>query len=183
MQSAKTVQSEEVRKHLHDAHNRVMSVAALEQHLVTSRLGEIELHKYLTDLCGSISASMIRNHDHLTLEVDADESVTAPDISMSLGLIVTELVINALKHAFPEHRSGKITVGYKADGPDWELAVADNGVGMPKTPKTTKGGLGTSIVEALAEKLHAEVRITDTAPGTRVSIIHSNSEQILHTAI
>ena len=49
---------------------------------------------------------------------------------MSLGLIVTELVINALKHAFPDHRKGKIVVSYHCDGDAWTLSVADDGVGI-----------------------------------------------------
>ena len=102
MQSARKVQSEEARSHLHDAHQRVMSVASLQHQLAASHVGDVELRPYFTALCESIGASMIRDHDKLSLDVDVDDSVTNADASVSLGLIVTELVINALKHAFPE---------------------------------------------------------------------------------
>ena len=173
MQSARRVQSEETRLHLHDAHNRVMSVAALQQHLATSSVSDIELRPYLTDLCRSIGASMIRDHNQLSLDVSSDASVTGADISVSLGLIVTELVINALKHAFPDHASGKIKVGYEADGPAWTLSVSDNGIGMPAVSEDNRSGLGTSIVQALARKLDAKVEVSDADPGTKVAIVHT----------
>jgi two-component sensor histidine kinase len=87
-------------------------------------------------------------------------------------LVVTELVINALKHAFPGHRAGAIVVRYNSQGPNWTLSVSDNGVGMPTEPYTGKPGLGTNIIEALAKRLEAEVEISDAHPGTVVSIVH-----------
>jgi len=51
--------------------------------------------------------------------------------SISLGLIVTELVINALEHAFPKQETGRIVIDYRSAGTDWTLTVTDNGVGMP----------------------------------------------------
>src|ERR1700676_2762216 len=104
---------------------------------------------------------MIRAPNQLTLEVTADESVASADVSVSLGLIVTELVINALKHGFPGRRRGKIMVGYRSRGPAWTLSVGDNGVGMPKDASSAKPGLGTSIVGALAQQLDARVQVVD----------------------
>lgn len=173
LQNARKVQSNESRIHLVDAHQRVMSVAALQQQLATSRAGEVELRPYFNALCQSIGASMIRDHDQLSLNVDADGSVTSPDTSVSLGLIVTELVINALKHAFPDNRNGKISVGYHSRGPNWTLFVSDDGIGMPADPTSAKAGLGTSIVQALAKQLSAEVNVSGANPGTRVSIVHT----------
>jgi two-component sensor histidine kinase len=87
-------------------------------------------------------------------------------------LIVTELIINALKHAFPETvKSGKIIVNYVADGSAWALTVGDDGVGAPEK---SIPGLGTGIVEALAKQLKARVEIRDAHPGTLGSIIHAS---------
>jgi two-component system, sensor histidine kinase PdtaS len=175
MQSARRVASAETRGHLQDAHSRVMSVAALQQQLAASRLGEVELRGYFTELCDSIGASMIQDRDKLFLRVEADNGVSTADASVSLGLIVTELVINALKHAFPNGRGGNILVGFQSQSSDWTLSVSDDGVGMPKGSEPAKVGLGSSIVAALAKQLHATVIATDANPGTCVSIRHDAS--------
>jgi two-component sensor histidine kinase len=128
------------------------------------------LRPYFTALCESIGASMIRNHEQLTLRVSADDSVTTADTSTSLGLIVTELVINALKHAFPDSRQGKILVDYHARGPNWNLSVSDDGVEMTTNPGSAKPGLRTSIVQALTMQLGGMVSIAPANPGTTVSV-------------
>ena len=182
LQSARKVQSEETRSYLQDAHSRVMSVAALQQQLATSRLGAVELKPYFDQLCVSVGASMIRDHDQLSLHVNCDDSAVDADTSVSLGLIVTELVINSLKHAFPGGRKGRIVVSYNRHGPNWTLSVADDGVGMPTDPESATPGLGTSIVEALAKQLQARVQVTGGHPGTTVSIVHSQISAVTAVA-
>ncbi len=172
LQSAKRVESEETRTHLYDAHSRVMSVATVQKQMVQTRLGEVALRSYFDDLCRSIGASMIHDPESLSVIVDVDASAVASDVSISLGLIVTELVINALKHAYPGHRPGKIVVSYASAGPEWTLSVSDDGVGMPADSASAKPGLGTSIVEALANQLNARVQVAAAHPGTAVSIVH-----------
>lgn len=174
LQSARKVQSDEIRMHLRDAHHRVMSVAALQQQLAASRQGDVELRPYFIALCDSIGASMISDHNRLSLEVNIDEAISTADTSVSLGLIVTELVINALKHAFPDNRGGVIVISYRTQGGDWTLSVSDNGVGMPANPTAAKAGLGTSIIQALAKQLGAKIELMDANPGTNVSIAHKH---------
>jgi two-component sensor histidine kinase len=173
LQSARKVQSDETRSYLHDAHNRVMSIATVQKQLATSRLGSVELGPYFVQLCDSLGASMIADPKQLTIEVRSDESAVHPDVSVSLGLIVTELVINALKHAFPAGRAGKIAVDYRSHGPNWTLSVSDDGVGMPGNPSDATPGLGTSIVESLAKQLQARVKVANNKPGTEVSVVHN----------
>jgi len=174
LQSARKVQSTETREHLRDAHNRVMSIAMLQKHLSSTAVENVVLKSYFEDLCASIGASMIGEPQRLVLTSEVDDSAVDSDTSVSLGLVVTELVINALKHAFPGGtQKGTIKVGYKSDGTAWTLVVADDGVGMPKDPEDRKPGLGTGIVEALASQLGAIVSVTDEAPGTKISIVHS----------
>jgi two-component sensor histidine kinase len=183
MQSARKVQSEETRSHLFDAHQRVMSVASLQQQLAASRAGDVQLRPYFTTLCESIGASMIRDHDQLSLEVRADDGIMTADASVSLGLIVTELVINALKHAFPNDRKGKILVDYKTHASNWTLSVTDDGVGMPTQPGSAKTGLGTSIIQALTKQLDASISIAGAHPGTKVSIMHAHVPVLVSAAV
>jgi two-component sensor histidine kinase len=176
MQSARRVQSEEARGHLHNAHHRVMSIAALQRQLSTSRGGSVDLRPYLTQLCQSLGASMIADPERLSIKVSVDDSSVAADVSISLGLIVTELVINALKHAFPDQPTGEIEIGYQSSGKDWTLSITDNGIGMPTGSNAPKAGLGTGIIEALAKNLQGEIQLSDAGPGTAVTITHIESD-------
>jgi two-component system, sensor histidine kinase PdtaS len=170
MQSARKVNSEETKRHLHDAHHRVMSIATLQKQLAVSKVGEVGLRDYFKELCASIGASMIPDADVIALGVTVDNSHTSADTSVSLGLIVTELVINALKHAFPDGRRGRITVDYSSTGDVWALSIGDDGIGMNAAQQPSKAGLGTGIVEALARQLEATVVVSDTMPGTMVRV-------------
>ena len=112
---ARTVQSEETRLHLHDAHQRVMSVATVQQQLHASGLNErIEIGPYLTKLCASLAASMVGERRPLSIKVQATSGGAVSSEAVSLGLIVTELVINALKHGFPAGAEGEILVSYQS---------------------------------------------------------------------
>lgn len=171
---AQTVQSEETRLHLRDAHVRVMSVAAVQQQLHGARHGEpIEIGPYLSRLCDTLAASMIGDSRPLAVKVEADAGAVASNEAISMGLITTELVINAVKHAFPNDNAGEILVKYKVDEANWRLSVSDNGAGLRQDgsggPHT---GLGNSIVEALAHQLKASVEITTRSPGVTVSVVH-----------
>ena len=172
MQTARNVQSEEARGHLEDAHHRVMSIAAVQRHLAVSSLSDVELRPYFVQLCESLAASMIPDPNVLSIEVTVDDSVVDANKSVSLGLIATELVINALKHAFPGHAPGKIVVDYHSEGPDWSLAVKDDGIGMPTGTRKAEAGLGTGIVEALAKHLRGSIQVINSDPGTSITISH-----------
>lgn len=177
MQSARRVSNDETRTHLQMAQSRVLSVAAIQKQLSQSGSGDVSLRPYLEQLCDSIGISMIADPDILTIEVDVEDgSVTSAD-SVSMGLIVTELVINSLKHAYPADRGGTIKVRYAKDGRSWKLEVEDDGVGMPLEDKPAAvAGLGTNIVEALARQLQARIVMTNAEPGTHVSIQHEDAE-------
>lgn len=174
MQSARRVQSDEARGHLRDAHSRVMSIATVQHLLASSKLDDVDINVYLTQLCESLAASMIFQPERLRIVVHADGSKIAASRSISMGLIVTELVINALKHGFAEDQHGCISVTFNSSTRGWLLSVTDDGNGMPGqvAGRPVPSGLGTSIIQALAVQLSANVTVTDNAPGTRVEIAH-----------
>ncbi len=173
---ARTVRSEETRLHLEDAHQRVISVAAVQQQLQASEPGAtIELGPYLSRLCETLAASMIGDRRPISLKVHAQSGTASSSQAVSIGLIVTELVINALKHAFPNDRSGgSVSVAYDVAEPNWRLSVTDDGIGRPagQSDKASPG-LGTTIIEALAKQLDAKVDVVMDPQGTAVSITHA----------
>jgi len=172
---ARTVRSEETRLHLQDAHQRVMSVAAVQQQLQASESGAmIELGPYLSRLCETLAASMIGDRRPIYLQVHVSDGTASSTQAVSIGLIVTELVINAIKHAFPSNQQdGTVVVAYDLAAPNWRLSVSDNGIGRPEgeSDRTTPG-LGTTIVEALAKQLDARAETLTTKHGRTVSITH-----------
>ena len=173
---ARAVTSEETRLHLRDAHQRVISVAEVQSHLHASGgVDRIEVGPYLTKLCASLAGSMIGEDQPMDLVVIADHGLIGSDKAVSIGLIVTELVINAIKYAFPERKAdARITVTFACEGEAWTLAVVDNGVGAPlaRTLDIAKhGGLGTVIVEALVKQLDGAMTVHD-ADGMSITIRH-----------
>ena len=150
----------------------LMAVAAVEEQLNGSHdLETISVEPYLRRLCQSVARSIAG--DEVAVVVDAPDRMAQAAFVTSLGLIVTELLINAIKHAFPVGAShGKITVSFAAKEGPWLLSVSDNGVGMPIGEESAKPGLGTGIVDDLAKQLEASVPVRQANPGTREEIRH-----------
>jgi two-component sensor histidine kinase len=182
---AKVVTSAESRRHLRDAHERVMSVAAVQSHLhATEGVDLIAVAPYLEKLCASLAASMIGEGQQIALDVVADDGMIGSAEAVSLGLIVTELVINALKYAFPTGRAkARVLVSYESQGPAWTLVVRDNGVGRSENAAApATGGLGTVIVNALVKQLDAGIEVSNAEPGMCVSIARARPESLTQAA-
>ena len=175
LMKARTVQSEETRLHLQDAHKRVMSIAAVQKQLHASGVGSIEVGPYLSRLCETLATSMIGDSRPISVKVISDDGRATSRQAESFGLIVTELVMNALKHAFPqENVLGQITVAYERAGTNWKLSVSDNGIGKPDGAVAEgKSGLGTGIIKALAQQLSAQVETLAGPAGTTVSFTYA----------
>ena len=176
MMKAMAVELEEARRHLQDAHQRVMSVATVQRHLhAAAPSGPVQLGPYLSKLCEALSHSMIGDDRSISLTVQGEEASVSCRDAESLGLIVTELVINSIKHAFDKNtKDGQITVAFDAFGANWKLSVADNGIGNPVGVfAQAKTGLGTGIVNALAKQLDAKVETLSGPRGTSVSVTHA----------
>jgi len=178
---ARTVQSEEARLQLEDAHQRVLSVSAVQKHLQLSGRNEpIEIDSYLAKLCETLAQSMIGDSRPISLKVESDAGTIVSREAVSLGLVVTELVMNALKHAFPDSKpDAAIMVSYKVADKDWKLTISDNGIGKPDVKASqNKAGLGTSLIQALARQLDATVDIASDGLGTAVSMTHATFKAI-----
>lgn len=171
-QSARRAASDDSRAPLVDANRRVIAVAALQRQLSPGGRQDVAIRPFLRDLCASMSAALIYDPKRLSLGAVGDDSVIDAERSLGLGLIVTELTINAIRHAFPgDDPAGTIVVDYRAGGDAWELSVTDDGIGMPPA-SVVRYGLGSSLVGVLADKLRARVVVAPANPGTRVTVTH-----------
>ena len=176
MMKTRVTNSEEARRHLQDAYSRVMSVATLQRHIDTAGRTElVEVAPYLTTLCDGLVASMIGEEKQISLKYAFDGALIPSPEAVSLGLIVTELVINSVKYAFPEYRSDAvILIKYETSGSDWQLTVSDNGVGRPKEETTTasRDGLGSTLIKALSQQIKAQIETANSSNGLSVSVTH-----------
>lgn len=163
---ASAAQSPEVKTELQAANKRVLAVAQVHRRLYTSEdVQSVALDQYLEALADDLRRSAdIGGAGSLSL--DADPVEVDPDRAVAVGVIVTELVLNALKHAYPDGE-GPIRVKLRAEGDERaRLIIADDGVGrIPNGGKPAKG-LGQTIVRAMAAKLGAEWRYDDAHRGT-----------------
>ncbi len=180
---SEAVESPEVRTHLQDAHQRIMSIATVEKFLDTTSLNEeVEVGPYLTGLSKSLGKSIIATNKPIDIQVQSQGGMVASGDAISMGLITAELVINSMKYAFPNDKSGSIIISYKSGKDGWTLAVSDNGVGITPDP-TRKEGLGTTLVRSLARQLHATVETQTGDTGTTVAIIcnaHAPVASVMH---
>jgi len=182
---AGSVSSEETKNELRAAHQRVMSVAVVQGHLNASDgIEQIEMGPYLTKLSGGLASSMVGPKQHIDIAVGTSEGALPTSHAVSIGLIVTELIINAIKYAFPKHRSSaRIRVTFEMAKSDWKLTVADNGVGRSgEVELKTSSGLGTALVGALAKQLKAQITETSSAKGLTVEVTRSTFESVLPVA-
>jgi chemotaxis protein methyltransferase CheR len=120
---------------------------------------------------------MIGDSRPMSVKVEADSGTLISHQAVSIGLIVTELVMNALRHAFPREKKGvAILVSYKVSDADWRLTISDNGGGMPDlSASQKKGGPGTSLIQSLAKQLEAGVETASDFHRTAITVTHAQA--------
>jgi chemotaxis protein methyltransferase CheR len=182
---AGSVSSEETKNELRAAHQRVMSVAAVQSHLHASEgIEQIEMGPYLTKLSAGLASSMVGPRQNIDIVVAASEGALPSSHAVSVGLIVTELIMNAIKYAFPKARaSARIRVTFEKAKTDWKLTVSDNGVGRLQSEESSVStGLGTALIGALAKQLDAQISETSSRKGLTVAVTRSTFESLLPVA-
>lgn len=158
----------DVREALADATGRVLAVAQVHRRLYTSNdVQSVSVDQYLTGMIEDLRRSSDSNAlGQLTLS--ADPIYIDPDRAVAVGVIVNELVMNALKYAYPNGK-GAIRVALKDIGNNHaSLCVEDDGVGIELNGNPKSTGLGQRIVRAMSEKLNANIEFDPQHRGTRV---------------
>lgn len=165
---ANATSNPEVQEALHAARGRVAAVAQVHRRLYTSdQVASVALDQYLVSLVDDLQISAHNGTTGITLSVEADRILVDPDRAVALGVIVTELVINASKYAYPQG-SGPVRIALRASGGQAILCVEDDGIGLPETSEPAASGLGNRIVRAMATKLEAQIQFAPGQPGTRI---------------
>ena len=153
---------------LEDLESRIRAIAAVHEKLYQSEsLMKIDVNEYVQELAEHLFYSYGPSTGGIGLIVDIKDISCGIDTAVPLGLIVSELVSNSLKHAFPDGRRGSITISLSSVlGDEFELTVSDNGVGMAlELSEVGSETLGLSLVKSLADQLHADIQL-DRTQGT-----------------
>ncbi len=164
---ANSTTQDDVKAALTNAMGRVAAVAQVHRRLYTSHdLKSVLLNQYLEALLEDLRRSAEGNKmSRLTLQAEAIE--IDPDRAVAIGIVVNELVMNAVKYAYPDC-AGPIHVGLHAAAADLLLSIADNGVGLNVKSDPRSTGMGQRIVAAMATKLDATVGRDPNHAGTRI---------------
>ena len=148
----------EVREHLEAAVSRVHAIAELHAELYRSRGHElVEMDHYLADLVSRLSRSLAE--DRIKLVVECDPLQMELDLAVQLGLVINELVTNALKYAYPAPVEGVVVIKLAEKPETICLTVSDGGEGLPP-PEQRRRGLGSRVVESFVQKWGGKLQIT-----------------------
>ncbi|ACL24271.1 sensor histidine kinase [Chloroflexus aggregans] len=169
---AEHISDERVSAAVHDSQNRIRALALVHEQLYRSEsLAHIDIGEYLQNIATSVwrSLSIRGSPIRLVSEVINGISINI-DQAIALGLIVTELVSNSVKHAFPTGTAqGTISLRVRQDNTVLHVEVADNGIGMPPQINAGGGSLGMQLVHGLCRQIGATLSFGE-GPGTTVII-------------
>lgn len=168
-------QDKHLRQKLSDADQRVLVIARAHEHFCrrAEAAHKIEMAQYLRDLCHALERAAPRTDAAVSVLVQAEPFEMATDQALAVGLLVNELVTNALKHAFDGKPEGTITVTFRVLPDGYRrLCVADDGHGLPEgfVPEQS-AGLGMKLVQGFARSLDGDLMIDSSQTGCRYTVL------------
>lgn len=158
-----------------DSQNRIRSMALIHERLYRSDdLARVDYGTYLRDLTNSLMQTYRKYAQAVTLKVETDPILLDVDTAIPCGLIVNELVSNALKHAFPDGRAGEIGIEMRRCGEGrYRLVVRDDGVGIPaELDYRHSVSLGLQLVNSLTRQIDGTLELSQEG-GTTFEILFS----------
>ncbi len=175
---AESVRSSDARESLLESQARVRAMALLHETLYQSdRLGGVDFAAYVESLWAYLVRTIGGLRSTIRLERRIDASPVDMDTAVPCALIVTELLTNAVKHAFPDGRDGRIEVQSTLEDGHFRLRVSDNGIGLTdenRQEARRKGSIGMKVIEALCGQLDATHEWS--GPGTTFTMTTSAPE-------
>jgi len=172
LQSSANKDDPGIRRHLDAARERIITIAELHTSLYQgSVLGEIDFADYIRNLCAHIEGSLLSGERGVRLMIETEPVFLSADIAIPVGLVVNELVTNAIKHAFEGvDGDAAITVSMARRNGELFLAVADNGRGLPTCWSSGRNGIGSRIVDAFVRQVGGRLNVIGNV-GTRFEIV------------
>ncbi|MEM7374753.1 MAG: sensor histidine kinase [Bacteroidota bacterium] len=170
-----SIQDAKARQAFQEGQDRVYSMTLIHQNLYqTDNLTSMDIREYIGKLADSLFHSYNIRQEHIQLSIEAEPLLIDVDTLIPIGLILNELLSNALKHAFPPGEHGQIEVIFKKDNEALLLSVKDDGVGIPTNSlKDHSTSFGMTLIKSFAKKLNAEF-IAENQGGTSLSLrIHN----------
>ncbi len=155
---------------LQDAENRVLTIAHVHNHLWQGeRIGEVNIGEFLRELCKSLGGSV----EGVTIGCEADDVVIDADFAIPVGLMVNELVTNAVKYAFDPGGPGAVAVRLTASEQELSLRVEDDGRGLPPEfdLNASRKSFGIRVITSLARQLQGELQAENLPRGCRFSLV------------
>jgi PAS domain S-box-containing protein len=169
---AQSLQDSPALQALRESQNRVESMSLIHQKLyISSNLEQIDAADYIQSLATNLLTTYQVSPQAIVIQVDVEPVILSLDQGMPCGLILNELISNALKYAFPSHQPGEIRIQLHQLGHELELIIQDNGIGLPNhLDLTNTQSLGLSLVQALStEQLEGRLTV-DRRQGTTFKI-------------
>jgi two-component sensor histidine kinase len=161
-----------------EAKNRIKTMALIHQSLYSDKdLTNINTKEYVESLIHSLFVSYKINITEIDLITDVDSIPMEVDTLVSLGLIINELISNALKYAFENANKGRLEVNLKKTEENIILEVNDNGIGLPADWNKKTTSIGYQIINSFIKKVNGKINI-DGTDGTRVQIIVNKNQKI-----
>jgi two-component sensor histidine kinase len=145
----------------------------------SDNLARIDFARYIRDLTGFLSRTYGANPETITTKIKADDVLLGLDAAVPCGLILNELVSNALKHAFPNGKTGEIWVELAAgQNQQVKLRVSDDGIGFPETLNwQNTNSLGLNLVNSLVNQLEGVIKLGSSNGGTTFDITFNDPDQ------
>lgn len=148
---------------------RILAIAQIHRRLYTSSdVRAVDMDEYLSGLAEELESSLRTADRPHHIAMSAEPVKMATDRAVSLGVIVTELVTNAFKYAYPKGVEGEVRVKLARAGAMLSLSVEDDGVGMKDEAPPSGTGLGQKIVRAMAASIQSQVEREKTTAGTKI---------------
>jgi two-component sensor histidine kinase/CheY-like chemotaxis protein len=167
---ANAVEDPEAKRALSETQARIQAIAGVHRHLYTSDdVRIVQVGDYLNSLLGELENTLQSEGVTASIVLDVESFPLATEKVASLGVIVTELVTNALKYAYVDRDPGEVRIILRQGDATVRLVVEDDGHGWSGTGKPKGTGLGSRIVRAMAISLDAQVAY-GKGPGTRVEV-------------